>query len=267
LAESNEPNPFSFSTDTCIYLNIEAACSPVIDVYNLAGKIIGKIFYENLPIGEQRICFDFSNYPSGVYFFRSTGCKDTATKKIWIMHIEESDKAKKKEDSFDLCPNDGINYYLTEQSDVLLSLSDNLGRPLDILISETQPAGQYAYFWDNTRWPSGSYKIAIEVNEQMRAYYIFYSDKTERNLISSSVNKPNTISSSSAIDYNLDSSCHVCLIIYNVCGEMIDTFINEIKESGRHKEYWRGEGHSSGVYFCKGTICDSSFIRKFLLVK
>ena len=267
LAESNKPNPFS--TDTCFHLESEVACSRIFEVYNAEPNIIGKIFYENLPPGWHRICFDYSNSPSGIYFLRSMDCNDTITKKLVLMHVKETDSKKKKEDRFDLCPRDGINYYLTQESDVLLLLSESGGQVLDTLINETQPKGQYAYFWDNTNWPSGNYNLAIKINGIRRLTVYFESDSTVRNKFKcyDPYMQDMPFAEMTDIKYEFKDTCHVQLVVYNIYGEAIDTLLNEIQMPGYHEVTWMGEEFPTGVYFCKVTICDTTLTKKLILLK
>jgi hypothetical protein len=185
------------------------------------------------------------------------------------MHIEESDKAKKKDDFFDLCPNDGINYYLTEQSDVLLLLEDyNTNQVLDTLICEIQPPGKYAYFWDNTSWTSGDYDIIAKINKSIEGFIRFRSNGAKREDMHCYYPAPfSPAGPLTEIYYECKDTCHVQLIIYDIHGEAIDTIFNNIQMPGYHDIVWWGEGHSSGVYFCRGRVCDSSFTQKLILVK
>lgn len=61
---------------------------------------------------------------------------------------------------------------------------------------------------------------------------------------------PNPFSSSLTIEYELDNSEKVTLIIYNHLGETITT-TERFKETGKHQYIWNAEGLPSGMYYYK----------------
>ncbi len=58
-----------------------------------------------------------------------------------------------------------IRYDLPEQSDVRIEIFDIMGRKIETLITETQPAGSHAVTWDGDNSPSGIYFYTITAGE------------------------------------------------------------------------------------------------------
>ena len=60
------PNPFNPSTTVELELNKESFVS--INIYNIAGQLIDKVFSGNLSNSNHKITWDASSVSSGVYF-------------------------------------------------------------------------------------------------------------------------------------------------------------------------------------------------------
>ena len=55
--------------------------------------------------------------------------------------------------------------------------------------------------------------------------------------------------------------------VYNISGQLVETLINEYKESGNHQVKWNASLHSSGMYFIELKVHDNIFNKKVILMK
>lgn len=83
---------------------------------------------------------------------------------------------------------------------------------------------------------------------------------------------PNPFNPSTTVEFNLASASRVSVQIYDVKGRLVRTLVNEMRESGSHREIWRGNDDSgrrvaSGTYFCRLQAGDFSKTIKMLMVK
>jgi len=83
ILHQNYPNPFN--TSTVITYELPNSGFVTIRVLDVLGNVIGKLVDEEKPSGEYSINFNASNLPSGIYFYRITSGKFTATKKLIIL--------------------------------------------------------------------------------------------------------------------------------------------------------------------------------------
>ncbi len=60
--------------------------------------------------------------------------------------------------------NSTFEYQLTKGGDVTLSILDHLGRELQVLVNEEQPAGEYRFDWNNNSYPAGVYFYSLTVD-------------------------------------------------------------------------------------------------------
>lgn len=58
----------------------------------------------------------------------------------------------------------------------------------------------------------------------------------------------------------------VKLAVYNLAGQLVETLVNEQKESGLHSEVWKAAGVSPGVYFYVLTAGEYSVVLKLALL-
>jgi len=100
----------------------------------------------------------------------------------------------------------------------------------------------------------------------------YYSDVIEvivSNPISFALsqNFPNPFNSTTTIRYQLPVDDFVNLILYDIIGNEVKTFIDENKKAGYYTISLNATDLSSGIYFYKLTAGENSSTRKFLLLK
>ncbi len=62
-------------------------------------------------------------------------------------------------------------------------------------------------------------------------------------------NYPNPFNSQTTLRFYLSSPSHVCLQIFNVKGELLDTLVDKVEMAGEHAVTWKAKGCAAGVYF------------------
>lgn len=85
-------------------------------------------------------------------------------------------------------------------------------------------------------------------------------------------NYPNPFNASTQIEYELPSSAHVILKIYDILGREVRTLIDRHQDSGNHKALWDGKNEarkavSSGLYIYKLTAGNRVQTKKILFLK
>ncbi|MDZ7860223.1 MAG: T9SS type A sorting domain-containing protein [Candidatus Krumholzibacteriota bacterium] len=85
-------------------------------------------------------------------------------------------------------------------------------------------------------------------------------------------NYPNPFNPSTTIKYNMKAKGHVSIQIYDVAGRLVNTLVNDVRDSGLNTETWnginnRGASVASGVYFYRMDTKDYSQTRKMILLR
>ncbi len=80
-------------------------------------------------------------------------------------------------------------------------------------------------------------------------------------------NYPNPFNPTTTINYQLPSSSHVTLKVYDVLGRELVTLANENKTAGVYQTTFDGSRFSSGVYFYRIQAGDFTSTKKFTLMK
>ncbi len=85
-------------------------------------------------------------------------------------------------------------------------------------------------------------------------------------------NAPNPFNPRTTIAFDLPSSSHVTVAIFDVAGRRVCTLVDELRSAGRHSVVWNGtddEGRllSSGVYFCRMATGSFRESRRMTLLK
>jgi len=85
-------------------------------------------------------------------------------------------------------------------------------------------------------------------------------------------NYPNPFSATTQIDYALPKAVRVEIVVYNLVGQKVRTFVAENQGAGRHSVVWDGTDNAgtrvtSGVYYYKVTVGDFTLTRTLMLIK
>ena len=80
-------------------------------------------------------------------------------------------------------------------------------------------------------------------------------------------NYPNPFNPETTIEFNLNESSKIELLVYNVNGQIVDILFAGTKNAGNHSLVWNAENVPSGVYFYSLKVGSSVQTKKMLLVK
>ncbi|MBM2840039.1 MAG: quiC [Bacteroidetes bacterium] len=80
-------------------------------------------------------------------------------------------------------------------------------------------------------------------------------------------NYPNPFNPLTTIRYDVPTSTHVSLKVYNVLGQEVATLVNETKVAGRHRVEWNSIGVVSGVYWYRFQAGSFVQTKNLLLLK
>ncbi len=78
---------------------------------------------------------------------------------------------------------------------------------------------------------------------------------------------PNPFFNRTCISYQVPTSSHISLKIYNVSGQPVHTLIEKKILPGRYKTYWNTEELAGGIYFARLTIGKDTSTKKLILIK
>ena len=87
-----------------------------------------------------------------------------------------------------------------------------------------------------------------------------------------SQNYPNPFNPTTSISFNLPTSGHVELTVFNILGQQVATLVNGSLTAGQHEVTWNGADESgdavgSGIYFYRLTASDVAETKKMILMK
>ncbi len=80
-------------------------------------------------------------------------------------------------------------------------------------------------------------------------------------------NYPNPFSGNTTIAFELPSSAHVTLKIYNLQGQEILKLLDENYVAGKHTVQWNADNYECGVYYCKMKVGNYIETKKLVLIK
>jgi hypothetical protein len=80
-------------------------------------------------------------------------------------------------------------------------------------------------------------------------------------------NYPNPFNPKTTIKYEVKGKCFIKMSIYDATGKEITTLVNEQKNTGTYYSEFDGTNLSSGVYFYKIELGETSEVRKMMLIK
>lgn len=80
-------------------------------------------------------------------------------------------------------------------------------------------------------------------------------------------NHPNPFNPQTTISFFLPKSGKTELKIYNIKGELIETLVNEVQQTGYHSMVWNAENVSSGIYLYRITSGEYESTKKCVIMK
>jgi|GEM_PF-2163652 len=85
-------------------------------------------------------------------------------------------------------------------------------------------------------------------------------------------NYPNPFNPTTIVSFEIPSTQHVTLDIFNILGQKVKTLVDEDMSAGRYSLIWDGKNNagryiSSGIYFSRLSSGDNTEIKKMLLLK
>jgi len=78
---------------------------------------------------------------------------------------------------------------------------------------------------------------------------------------------PNPFNATTVITYELPTTAHVKLEVYNISGQKVATLVNGKQQAGYRSVTWDASKVSSGLYFYKLTAGDFAETKRMMLVK
>lgn len=121
------------------------------------------------------------------------------------------------------------------------------------------------------RWSSSTPKNVIPTNSLIPDTEILNTSNDIENFIPHHLylaqNYPNPFNPTTQINFNLPSSGHVRLSVFNMLGQEVERLINEQLGAGFHSLSFNAAGYSSGVYIYRLIYKEHILTKKLLLVK
>jgi hypothetical protein len=78
---------------------------------------------------------------------------------------------------------------------------------------------------------------------------------------------PNPFNPVTRTSYNVSSTQHVRIAIYDVAGRLVETLVDETKSAGEYVVEWDAGSLPSGVYFYHMETGDETIVRRATLLK
>lgn len=80
-------------------------------------------------------------------------------------------------------------------------------------------------------------------------------------------NYPNPFNPQTVINYELESSSHVVLSVYDINGKEAETLVSGFQKAGKYEIEFNGTNYSSGVYFYRIKAGNNTTVKKMTLLK
>lgn len=96
---------------------------------------------------------------------------------------------------------------------------------------------------------------------------LYVNQQTEKKNLAGIHNYPNPFNSSTRVSYELQSSAHVKLTLYNTSGRQIEILLNENAEPGKHEIDFNAGNLPSGIYYLTMKANEIITTKKILLLK
>ena len=118
-------------------------------------------------------------------------------------------------------------------------------------LASTTPFGSFSEFAIGS-----SDSITLEVEEDLGPFTFALAQ-----------NYPNPFNPSTTLMYELRSSSHVALTVFNILGEAVATPVDQVQPAGIHRVSFNGSGLSSGVYIYRMNVNGFCLTKRMILVK
>lgn len=82
-----------------------------------------------------------------------------------------------------------------------------------------------------------------------------------------SQNYPNPFNPATTVEYDVPHTSRVSIVVYDVLGREVACLLDAVKEPGRHRLSFNGEGLASGVYLLRMVAGSYVGSRKILLLR
>jgi hypothetical protein len=146
------------------------------------------------------------------------------------------------------------NSYTSEHSSVTQS-----GSSVHVLWEDTRDGNWEIYYKrDTTGNPIGIKNINSEIPEEFKLYQNYPNPFNPTTLINFSVAIPS---------YQVVKLIHVKIMVYDILGREIATIVNEEMKPGNYVVEFKGNEHSSGIYYYQLKAGDYMNARKMILLK
>jgi len=76
-----------------------------------------------------------------------------------------------------------------------------------------------------------------------------------------------SFSTYNVISYIIPESTHVLIKVYNICGQVVDTLVNQIQPPGTFEKKWDADDSPNGIYFYRVTANGKTKTKKMVLLK
>jgi photosystem II stability/assembly factor-like uncharacterized protein len=159
--------------------------------------------------------------------------------------------------------NDGkiILTYLRQDGSVEYSSQVFSGTGMKLNTIDTFVEDDFPYVW------IGGYGFSIVYRQYEKIVTDVERDDLTPHLFTLFQNYPNPFNPTTTINYQIPSTGHVSLKIYDILGREIATLVNEEKSAGNYEIKFDGSNLSSGVYFYRLQSGSFSETKKFVLLK
>ncbi len=150
------------------------------------------------------------------------------------------------------------------------------------LVTTPNPGEFYAII-DSTSWDSWGIKMDIyhvwDYGEeiQMLRYYMPKFEPCDPEWVVPDISPlpstslfsvfPNPFNSSTTITYQLPHPAHVSLVIYDLCGRMVDALVDERQDCGIYNTIWQPDNLASGLYFVRLEVPGQALYSILMLIK
>jgi photosystem II stability/assembly factor-like uncharacterized protein len=118
----------------------------------------------------------------------------------------------------------------------------------------------------NTGWIAGENGVILKTTNGGNVFIKTVSSEIPNNF-NLSQNYPNPFNPTTSIKYQVESSKHIKLVVYDILGKEIATLVNEKQSPGVYEVSWNASAFPSGIYFYKLTAGDFSETKKMLMIK